>query len=67
MNNDENISKHAVTHPKKCREIESRYGWKLLRVEPTKSKILKFDCVFKGETDFLNYDFPNYLEEIKNE
>ena len=62
MTNNENISKHAVTHPKKCREIESRYGWKLLRVEPTKSKILKFDCVFEGETQF-----PNYLEDIKNE
>jgi hypothetical protein len=62
MTNDENILKHAVTHPKKCREIESRYGWKLLRVEPTKSKILKFDCVFEGETHF-----PNYLEDTKNE
>ncbi|BAZ82977.1 hypothetical protein PN497_21525 [Sphaerospermopsis kisseleviana CS-549] len=43
MSNEENISKHAVTDPKKCREIADKYGWELLRVEPTKSKILKFD------------------------
>jgi hypothetical protein len=62
MTNNENISKHAVTHPKKCREISDKYGWKLLRVETTKSKILKFDCVFEGDTQF-----PNYQEEKKDE
>jgi|SanBayMetagenome_1026888.scaffolds.fasta_scaffold41120_2 hypothetical protein len=62
MTNDENISKHAVTHPKKCREIADRYGWKLLRVETTKSKVLKFDCIFEGDTQF-----PNYQEGNKDE
>lgn len=63
MNDDENISKHAVTDPKKCREIADKYGWKLLRVETTKSsKDLKFDCVFEGDTRF-----PNYQEDDKDE
>jgi hypothetical protein len=57
--NEENISKHAVTNPKKCREIADKYGWELLRVEPTKSKILKFDCVFQGDTKFPNYQEDN--------
>lgn len=60
--NEENISKHAVTDPKKCREIADKYGWELLRVEPTKSKILKFDCVFQGATQF-----PSYQEDKKDE
>lgn len=62
MSNEENISKHTVTDPKKCREIADKYGWELLRVEPTKSKILKFDCVFQGETQF-----PSYQEDKKDE
>ncbi|MBJ7298368.1 MAG: hypothetical protein JHC73_19190 [Dolichospermum sp.] len=62
MNDDENISKHAVTDPKKCREMADKYQWELLRVEPTKSQVLKFDCVFQGDTQF-----PNYQEEKKDE
>jgi hypothetical protein len=62
MMNEENISKHAVTDPKECRDMAEKYGWELLRVEPTKSKILKFDCVFQGDTQF-----PNYQEDKKDE
>jgi hypothetical protein len=32
-----------------------KYGWKLLRVEKTKDKTLKVNCVFQGETEFANY------------
>jgi hypothetical protein len=49
-NNDpdaENI--HSATNPKKCYEMEDRYGWKLKRIRPTKDKILKVDCIFYGE------------------
>ncbi len=59
MNGEKPESRHAATDPDKCREMQKKYGWKLLRVEPTKGKILKVDCVFEGETEF-----PKYREEI---
>lgn len=58
----ENVSRHAVTNPKKCREMQKKYGWRLLRIEPSKTKILEFDCVFEGDTEF-----PNYFDEDDNE
>ncbi len=48
-------SRHSVTDPDKCRDLEKKYGWRLLRLEPTKDKILKVDCIFKGKTEFPNY------------
>ncbi|PAX58338.1 hypothetical protein CK510_07910 [Brunnivagina elsteri CCALA 953] len=55
---EENISRHAVTERWRCYAIEQKYRWKLLRIEPTGDKTLKWLCVFEGETEF-----PNYLEE----
>lgn len=52
-------SRHAATDPEKCRTMEKKYGWKLLRVEPTGSKVLKVDCVFEGETKFPTYEQEN--------
>lgn len=62
MTSEENISRHAVTEPKKCQEMADKYGWVLLRVEPTNSKILEFICVFEGDTEF-----PDYTEKKHNE
>lgn len=55
---EENISRHAVAERRGCYEMEAKYGWKLLRIEPTMDKILKYDCVFEGKTEF-----PNYMED----
>jgi hypothetical protein len=38
--------------------MEDRYGWTLLRIEPTGDKILKWNCVFEGKTEF-----PTYIED----
>lgn len=43
----ENI--HGATDPKKCYEMESKYGWKLKRIRPTQDSILKVNCIFYGE------------------
>lgn len=48
-------SRHSATDPEACRDMEKKYGWTLLRIEPTRDKILKVDCIFKGETKFPNY------------
>lgn len=40
---------HAVTDPEKCREMEKKYGWKLLDMRPTGNPILKVDCIFHGQ------------------
>jgi hypothetical protein len=55
MNSEKPESRHAVTDPEKCREMEKKYGWKLLRVEATKDKVLKVDCIFEGKTEFPTY------------
>jgi hypothetical protein len=47
MQREENV--HSATDAKKCYEMERRYGWRLKRIKPTKDKILKVDCVFRGE------------------
>jgi hypothetical protein len=54
-NTDKSESRHGATDPEKCRNMEEKYGWKLLRIEPTGDKILKVDCVFKGVTEFPSY------------
>ncbi|HEY9707955.1 MAG TPA: hypothetical protein V6D48_07090 [Oculatellaceae cyanobacterium] len=54
-NNKQTTSRHGATDPEKCREMEKKYGWKLLRFELTKDQILKVDCVFEGETEFPTY------------
>ena len=51
-------SRHAVTERRKCYEMEKKYDWKLVRIEPTGDKILKHNCVFEGETKF-----PDYMED----
>lgn len=57
-NNEQITSRHSATDPENCLEMEKKYGWKLLRIEPTKDQTLKVDCVFEGETEF-----PTYLTE----
>lgn len=54
-NDKQTTSRHGVTDPLKCTEMAKKYDWKLLRIETTKDKILKFDCVFEGETKFPDY------------
>ncbi|MBK1990845.1 hypothetical protein A0J48_025620 [Sphaerospermopsis aphanizomenoides BCCUSP55] len=46
MTDEEKISRHAATDRDKCQEMADKYGWELLKVEPTNNKILKVDCVF---------------------
>ncbi len=56
--NNKNI--HAATDPEKCREMEQKYGWKLVEVRQTKDKILKVDCVSPGEqTTFEDNRYGN--------
>ena len=54
-NNEQTTSRHGATDPEKCREMEKKYGWKLLRFELSKDQILKVNCVFEGETEFHSY------------
>jgi hypothetical protein len=51
-------SRHSATDAEKCIQMSKKYGWKLLRIEPTNNSLLKVDCVFEGKTEF-----PNYYEE----
>lgn len=62
MTEDEKISRHAATDRDKCQKMADKYGWELLKVEPTNNKLLKVDCVFEGETEF-----PSYYEESEHE
>ncbi|HEY9634715.1 MAG TPA: hypothetical protein V6D14_15035 [Coleofasciculaceae cyanobacterium] len=57
-NNEQPASRHSVTERRRCYEMEKRYEWRLLRIELTRDKTLKYDCVFEGKTEF-----PNYLED----
>jgi hypothetical protein len=34
-NTDKGESWHAATDPEKCEEMQEKYDWKLLRVEPS--------------------------------
>jgi hypothetical protein len=56
-------SSHSVTDRWRCTAMENKYNWKLLRVERNKNNpILKWECVFKGKTEF-----PNYIEETEED
>lgn len=46
-------NRHAVTSKDLCEAMGRKYGWKLLRVEPTTDPTLCFMCVFLGvQTSF---------------
>ncbi|MEQ8996871.1 MAG: hypothetical protein RID53_10260 [Coleofasciculus sp. B1-GNL1-01] len=53
--NEQPESRHAVAERKRCYEMEEKYRWTLLRIEPTGDKTLKYNCVFEGQTEFPNY------------
>lgn len=59
MNPDQNAeqptSRHAVTERNRCYQMEQKYGWKLLRIELTGDKTLKYNCIFEDKTEFPNY------------
>lgn len=55
---EQNISHHAVTERWRCYAMEQKYGWTLLRIEPTGQKTLKWNCVFEGKAEF-----PTYTED----
>lgn len=48
----ENVSRHGAVNRSDCRKIERKYKWELKRIEETEQETLKFDCVFRGETEF---------------
>ena len=62
QNGEQPESRHSVTDPSKCRKMAKKYAWTLLRVEPTNSGILEFDCVFEGDTEFPIYFQENQYE-----
>lgn len=40
-----------------------KYGWRLLRIERNNNNpILKWECIFKGKTEF-----PSYMEETEED
>ena len=39
-------------------EMEKKYRWTLLRIEPTRDKTLKYNCVFEGEVEEYTPDLP---------
>ncbi|MEM9922631.1 MAG: hypothetical protein AAFW70_17840 [Cyanobacteria bacterium J06635_10] len=49
------ISRHAVTEKWRCYQMAETNGWKLVRIEPTGDKLLKWNCIFEGETEFPDY------------
>ncbi|MEG4838987.1 hypothetical protein [Microcoleus sp. B9-D4] len=55
---EEVTSSHCVTERWRCYAMQEKYGWRLLRIKPTKDSILKYSCIFEGETSF-----PNYMDE----
>jgi hypothetical protein len=60
---ERDISRHSATSPQKCRDMQKKYGWKLIDIEEIENQqIFQVDCVFKGQTEF-----PNYLEEKEEE
>ena len=54
-NKEKPKSCHGATDPEKYYQMEPKYGWKLLRVEKTKDKTLKVNCILEGKTEFSNY------------
>ncbi|MCL1466887.1 hypothetical protein [Argonema galeatum] len=60
----ENI--HSATSPKKCFEMEYRYGWKLKDIRKTRDSILKVDCVFYGkQTSFEDERYETDLDYLQ--
>lgn len=49
------FSKHAVTEKWRCIQMQEKYGWRLIRIEATGDEVLKWNCVFEGETEFPDY------------
>ena len=51
------ITVHAAASPRLCKEMETRYGWKLLRIRKSKggNDVLPVDCIFEGEAEFPTY------------
>ena len=35
--------------------MQEKYGWRLIRIEATGDEVLKWNCVFEGETEFPDY------------
>ncbi|NEP10213.1 MAG: hypothetical protein F6K14_08335 [Symploca sp. SIO2C1] len=58
LNTPSITSSHAATDDEKCYEMETKYGWKLLRIEPLDDPTFEVNCIFESETEF-----PNYLED----
>jgi len=46
------ITRHAATDPEKCREMENKYGWKLLGWDDLNSNVFEVECIFQGEAKF---------------
>lgn len=42
-------SRHAVTEPWRCIEMETKYGWTLVNIEPNRTKDLPYDCEYERE------------------
>jgi hypothetical protein len=62
-NNDpdaENV--HSAVSPKKCREMEKKYGWPLKDIRPNSDPILKVDCVFYGEQTSFQEMWGDYQD-----
>ncbi|WP_172191286.1 hypothetical protein [Microcoleus asticus] len=49
---------YSVTQGRRCYAMQEKYGWRLLRIKPTKDSILKYSCILECETSF-----PNYMDE----
>ena len=47
-------NRHSATNKEQCKKMALLNGWKLIRIEATKDKILKVDCIFEGkQTTFM--------------
>lgn len=64
--NDTQENIHSATSPKKCFEMERRYGWKLKDIRKTRDSILKVDCVFYGkQTSFDDESYETDLDYLQ--
>ncbi|HSF74515.1 MAG TPA: hypothetical protein VLA84_12025 [Microcoleus sp.] len=51
---------YSVTQRRRCYAMQEKYGWRLLRIKPTKDSILKYSCIRE-----LNRSYPNYLHSFQ--
>lgn len=58
-NKQPKFSKHAVTEKWRCYQMQEKYGWRLIRIEATGDEVLKWNCVFEGDTPFPDYQKEN--------